>query len=196
MASEIELKYVPQGSFSRETLFSDPEIKGRMGEIKKISMETEYLDTIDGKASSLGITLRRRCENGESVIYAKSGKSTIGALSIRGEWRVASDDVKNAAKLLAEEGAPTEQLFGKELCITAKVSFTRYECTVTPHSGFSFSLSYDEGVLGRDHNFCEIELELLDGECEELLEFGEKLAEKLSLIPETRSKYKRALLYM
>ncbi len=195
MASEIELKYTPNEGFSRETLFRDREIAGKCDELKKISMETEYLDTVDNKAKALGITLRRRMENGESVLYAKSGKSTIGALSIRGEWSVPSDDVKNAAKLLAEEGAPTEQLFGKELVVITKVAFTRYECTVTPHRGFSFSLSYDEGVLGHDHKFSEIELELLDGECEELMEFGESLAERLSLTPETRSKYARALLY-
>ena len=195
MASEIELKYTPCEGFLKETLFGDREIAGKCDEIKKITMETEYLDTVDDKAKSLGLTLRRRMENGESVLYAKSGKSTIGALSIRGEWSVSSDDVKNAAKLLAEEGAPTEQLFGKELTVMTRVAFTRYECNVTPRKGFSFSLSYDEGVLGRDHKFCEIELELLDGECEELMEFGEKLAERLDLKPETKSKYARALLY-
>ncbi len=195
MASEIELKYTPKEGFLKEKLFSDSEISGRFDEIKKISMETEYLDTADNKAKSLGITLRRRMENGESVLYAKSGKSTIGALSIRGEWSVKSDDVKNAPKLLAEVGAPTEQLFGKELLVITKVAFTRYECKVEPKRGFSFSLSYDEGILGRDHKFSEIELELLEGECEDLMEFGESLAGRLSLTPETRSKYARALLY-
>ena len=195
MASEIELKYTPDEGFLKETLFGDREIAGKCDEIKKIIMETEYLDTPDNKARALGLTLRRRMENGESVLYAKSGTSTIGALSIRGEWSVSSDDVKNAAKLLAEEGAPTEQLFGRELCIMTRVAFTRYECTVTPRKGFSFSLSYDEGILGRDHKFCEIELELLDGECEELMEFGERISERLNLKPETKSKYARALLY-
>ena len=195
MASEIELKYTPREGFSKEMLFGDSIIAGKCDEIKKISMETEYLDTVDNKAKTLGITLRRRRENGESVLYAKSGKSTIGALSIRGEWSVKSDDVANAAKLLAKEGAPTEQLFGKELIVTAKVAFTRYECKVEPKPGFAFSLSYDEGILGSDHEFTEIELELLEGECEDLLEFGEVLSEKLSLTPETRSKYARGLLY-
>ena len=196
MASEIELKYAPKDGFSKETLFEDKDIKGFRGEIRKIEMETEYLDTPTRKAKALGITLRRRRENGKSILYAKSGKSTIGALSIRGEWSVPSDDIQNAPRLLAEEGAPTEELFGAELTVITKVSFTRYECTVTPYEGFSFSLSYDEGVLGKDHRFAEVELELCDGECEELMLFGEKLSERYSMTAEERSKYKRALLYM
>ena len=193
MANETELKYAPPAGFSAQAFFDGEDIAPFRGEIKHIDMHTDYLDTRTGAAKRLGVTLRRRFENGASVIYAKCSKSADGALSVRGEWSEISNDIQNAAALLAKKGAPTESLAGLALEICATVSFHRVECLVTPHSGFSFMLSYDEGHFGMDTPFCEVELELIRGSTDELVLFGERLAEKYSFSPEPRSKYARAL---
>lgn len=195
MSRETELKYTPPKGFALNDLFSDSLVAPHYTELNKLEMHTEYLDTSDSDAKKQGVTLRRRFENGESVIYAKCGKISDGALSVRGEWSVKSGDIKNAAGLLADIGAPTSSLIGLSLIMVASVRFVRHECLVTPHDGFSFMLSYDDGYFGENTHFCEVELELRQGSAEELVVFGKKLAENFGFIPETRSKYARALLY-
>ena len=194
MPNETELKYTPPKDFSKEMLFSLPELSSFCGDIHEISMKTEYLDTKDSKAASRGVSLRRRVENGRSIFYAKCPLCTSGELSIRGEWQVDGDDLNLAAKLLSEAGAPTEFLISLPLQVCGRVSFTRYEAEVTLPDGLSFSLSFDEGFFGEDTPFSEIELELLSGEADDLLCFGRNLAEKYSFSPEFRSKYARSLM--
>ncbi|MBQ7054272.1 MAG: CYTH domain-containing protein [Oscillospiraceae bacterium] len=193
MASEIELKYAPPADLRAETLFLDSIIAPFSANRRRFDMHTEYLDTENGDAKKCGITLRRRFENGESVLYAKCKRYDADALSVRGEWRVISDDIVSAAKLLCDAGAPTKKLCGLPLSVSASVRFVREEILVTPYDGFSFLLSFDDGVFGENTHFTEIELELVSGSEEELVTFGASLAKKYSLAPETRSKYSRAL---
>ena len=194
MPSETELKYAPPKGFSKDKLFSLPEIVPYLGEIKAFTMKTDYLDTPFSDAKSRGITLRRRYENGESILYAKTSRLRSNELSIRGEWSVESDDIQNAAELLCAVGAPTKELVGLPLEVCGTVAFTRYEASLTLPA-FSASLSYDEGTFGEDVPFSEIELELISGDTDELLRFGRELAAKYSFKAETASKYARAILY-
>ena len=192
MANEVELKYAPPKGFSSDNLFSSPEIAPFLGEISEITMKTEYLDTAYNDAKSRGISLRRRYENGKSLIYAKTSRLTSGELTVRGEWSVASDDIKNAAALLFEAGAPTSELVGLPLEVFGKVSFLRKEALLTLPE-FSAMLSFDEGTFGESTPFSEIELELKEGEADDLLRFGRVLSEKYGLVPETLSKHARAI---
>jgi len=194
MPSETELKYAPLDGFSAEELFALAEIAPFCGEVSEIIMRTEYLDTPYSDAKMRGITLRRRFENGRSVLYAKAPVCTSGELSVRGEWSVQSDDLANAAALLAKAGAPTDALCGKELEVCGRVSFKRRETLLTLPE-FSAMLSFDEGIFGEDVPFSEIELELVSGDTDELLRFGRSLAGKYGLAPETASKCARAIRY-
>ncbi len=193
MASEIELKYAPPADLRAETLFSDERIAPFSKKRFRYEMHTEYLDTENSDAKKSGITLRRRFENGESVLYAKCKRYDADALSVRGEWRVIGDDIISAAKRLYDAGAPTENLCGLPLLVCASVRFVREEVLVTPYDGFSFLLSFDDGVFGENKYFTEIELELVSGSEEELVAFGNALAKKYKLVSEPRSKYARAL---
>ena len=147
MSSEVELKYPPPEGFSATDLFSSSEISPFLGDISEISMKTEYLDTAYNDAKSRGISLRRRFENGKSLIYAKTSRLTSGELTIRGEWSVNSDDIGNAASLLFEAGAPTSELVGLPLEVHGKISFLRKEALLTLPT-FSAMLSFDEGTFG------------------------------------------------
>lgn len=192
MNAETELKYAPPRGFTAEMLFSLPEIAPHIGNIKTLAMQTDYLDTPFSDAKSRGITLRRRLENGASILYAKTSRLRSGELTVRGEWSVESADIPNAAKLLAAVGAPTGELSGLPLEICGKVAFTRYE-TLLALPSFSAMLSFDEGTFGEDVPFSEIELELTEGDTDELLRFGRELAQKYAFRAETASKYARAL---
>lgn len=194
MPAETELKYAPPADFLAEDLFSLPEIAPYIGDVKTLTMQTDYLDTPFSDAKSRGITLRRRYENGKSILYAKTSRLRSNELSIRGEWSVESGDIANAAKLLCAVGAPTKELVGLPLEVCGKVAFTRYEaCLTLPE--FSASLSFDEGTFGESVPFSEIELELVSGDTDELLRFGRELSMKYAFKAETASKYARAILY-
>ena len=57
-------------------------------------------------------------------------------------------------------------------------------------------ISYDEGMIrsgGRIAPISEIELELTDGDTDDMLKLGEKLAKRFGLQPEDKSKFKRGL---
>lgn len=192
MPSEIELKYAPPMGFSADDLFKSPEIAPYLGKISEITMKTEYLDTAYNDAKSRGISLRRRYENGKSLIYAKTSRLTSGELTVRGEWSVDSHDIENAASLLLESGAPTSELVGLPLEVHGKVSFLRKEALLTLPE-FSALLSFDEGTFGESTPFSEIELELKSGDTDELLRFGRELSLKYGLVPETSSKHARAV---
>ncbi len=194
MPSEVELKYAPPKGFSADDLFSASEIAPFLGEILEITMKTEYLDTAYNDAKSRGISLRRRFENGKSLIYAKTSRLTSGELTVRGEWSVDSDDIKNAASLLLESGAPTAELVGLPLEVHGKVSFLRKEALLTLPE-FSAMLSFDEGTFGENTPFSEIELELKSGDVDDLLRFGRLLSERYGFVPETSSKHARAVAY-
>ncbi len=194
MPSEIELKYAPPVGFSADALFSLPEIAPFCGKVSEIEMKTEYLDTPDFAAAKCGITLRRRFENGESVIYAKCRRHSSNEFSVRGEWRVVSRDISNAARLCEAAGAPTDVLSGVALVVVGRVSFLRKEALVTLPDELSFLLSFDEGFFGEEVPFSEIELELQSGDADELLRFGRELSKKYFFSPETRSKYARSLI--
>ncbi len=194
MGREIELKYVPNGDFSKESLFDLPYIRDNSGSLRRFEMTTEYLDTEDNLARERGITLRRRFENGKSIFYAKQSKSRSGAFSERGEWCAITDDFSSAMEKLRDVGAPTGDFIGKQLHTVAKVSFVRHEVTVKINS-LSFVLSYDEGSFNDKTPFSELELEICDGEVAELLFIGDKIKRDLDLADEPRSKYARALLY-
>jgi inorganic triphosphatase YgiF len=194
MPNETELKYAPAKDFSKDMLFSLPEISPFCGEVREIAMKTEYLDTKDSLAASRGVSLRRRVENGKSILYAKCNLCTSGELSVRGEWQVDGDDLSLAAELLESAGAPTDFLKGHPLEVCGRVSFVRHEAVVSLPEGLSFALSFDEGTFGENAPFSEVELELLSGEPDDLLRFGRDLAEKYSFTPESRSKYARSLI--
>ncbi len=194
MHAETELKYTPPQGFSASKLFALSEIAPRLGEIRKLEMQTEYLDTPFRDAKARGVTLRRRYENGRSILYAKTSRLRSGELSIRGEWSVEADDLSNAAKALAAVGAPTSELVGLPLEVCGRVAFTRYEALLLSPE-FSAILSYDEGIFGERIPFSEIELELISGDTDELLRFGRELSLKYGFTPEASSKYARALKY-
>ena len=195
MASEIELKFRVHPDFEPITLFGNKKIHPYKQKTYHHYYKTFYLDTEDNYAEELGISLRLRAEDDVPYIYAKTTISRDGALSVRKEWRIRSNNLETAADRLAFRGAPTKPLIGKKLYVTGGVIFDRMECIVTPHPGFSFILSYDSGVFDEDYGFGELEFELREGEIEELQALVEELRSEIFMIPEPRSKHQRSLEY-
>ena len=186
MGREFELKYrCSEESFAN--LLAD------FQNFTPIEMETTYYDTADGRLGSLHWTLRRRFENGKSVCTLKTPSPDGG----RGEWEVEMDAIENAIPELCKLGGP-ETL--RSLCawgVTAVcgAKFTRQAKTLEI-PGATVELALDRGKLlggGQEMDLLEVEVELKAGADEAAIDFAGRLAEQYALVPENRSKYRRAL---
>ena len=186
MGREFELKFAA-------TMADHEALQGRFGNLSPILMETTYYDTPDGAIRRLRWTLRCRQENGISVCALKTPGDGFG----HGEWEVYCSRIEDAVPLLLEKGAPAElsTFAAAGFIATCGAKFTRLaglinapDCTV--------ELALDAGALlggGKEVPLCEVEVELKQGSEEAAAAFAQKLATKFGLIPEEKSKFRRAL---
>ena len=186
MGREFELKYrADAGALAL--------IREKFGEFTSISMETAYYDTQDGLLNRLHWTLRRRYENGISVCTVKTPAGSHG----RGEWETECDDIAAAIPVLCKLGCPEDlvSLTANGLRQVCGARFTRNACLLTAE-GCALELALDNGILMGGSNevpLCEVELELKSGSEEAAVAFAKAFAAEYGLLPETRSKFRRAL---
>ena len=186
MGQEYELKYRAEAS----TLEA---IRRSYGPFAAIAMETTYYDTPDAALSRRKWTLRQRLENGVSVCTLK----TPMADGSRGEWEVLCPEITQAAPLLTAAGAPSAltDLISPGVTPVCGARFTRLAKTI-PLEGALVELALDQGFLlggGRELAFAEVEVELKQGPRQDADRFAAALAREYGLVPEPKSKFKRAL---
>lgn len=185
MGQEFELKY-------RATPEKLAAIRGEFAPFRQIEMETTYYDTPTRQLSDRHWTLRRRLENGVSVCTIK----TPGKGNARGEWETKAETItagiKELCKLMNSPQLAELTAAGVEPVCGAR--FTRLAATLTLEGG-SVELALDEGVLlggGRALPLWEVEVERKSGPEAVTRTFGEALAFRFGLEPESESKFKRA----
>ena len=186
MGREFELKF---RATERQLLAIRAELK----EYRTMQMETTYYDTPDGTLGHLRWTLRRRMENGVSVCTLKTSLPD----GSRGEWETECGDILQAVPLLVSLGAPEALLeyTGQGVIPTCGARFTR-QAALLPAGEGEIELALDSGFLlggGRTLPFAEVEVELKQGADADAVSFAQTLAEKHHLIPEPKSKLRRAL---
>jgi inorganic triphosphatase YgiF len=186
MGREFELKY----SCSAEDFEA---LKADFPGSTPIEMETTYYDTAGGLLGSFGWTLRTRLENGKSVCTLKTPLPD----GSRGEWELDCENIYDAIPALCMAGAPSQLAeYAKNLVVVCGAKFTRLALT-QELPGATVELALDKGKLlggGRELPLQEVEVELKDGSDNAAIAFAKILAEKYHLVPEKRSKYKRALM--
>ena len=162
------------------------------GPWETISMQTTYYDTPDRILGSRKMTLRHRLENSEAVCTVKTPERD-GA---RGEWDCRCDDINGALPELCKLGGPDILLsLGDRLEEVCAARFTR-RATMIVTDEFTAELALDSGALlggGREAALCEVELELKDGDKDAMILYAQVLANRFGLIPQPKSKYRRAL---
>jgi inorganic triphosphatase YgiF len=156
-------------------------------------MQTTYYDTPTKALSQRHITLRCRIENEETVCTVKTPISGYG----RGEWDCRCEDIHKAIPMLMEAGAPPElaELTAAGLEPVCGARFARYAGPIE-FAGSVLEIALDTGILmggGKELPLCEVEVELKSGQPEAAVAFGMELQKLFNLVPQNKSKFRRAL---
>ena len=187
MGVEFELK------FAAEPAQQEAIRQQYLPSYEQFRMQTTYYDTPSKGLSQRHITLRCRMENDEAVCTVKTPISGYG----RGEWDCRCDEISNAIPLLIEAGAPPElsELTAEGLVPVCGARFTRH-AGVIDFADSVLEIALDIGVLmggGQELPLCEVEVELKSGQPEAAVAFGMELQKLFNLVPQNKSKFRRAL---
>lgn len=186
MGIEFELKYRATPQVQQALLAA---ISGTRQQYR---METTYYDTPEGALSARYYTLRRRIENETSVCTLKFPAQDQG----RGEFELECDTIEKAIPELGRlSGTDLAQLTKDGVVPVCSAAFDRTAITFTWQDA-TLEMALDKGSLsggGQTVPLCEVEIELKAGSREAARSCGAFLAAAYGLIPEERSKFRRAL---
>lgn len=187
MGIEFEMKYAARPAQQEAILTAYPLA------YQHFRMETTYYDTADFRLSDRHITLRCRMENDTAVCTVKTPVSTYG----RGEWECTCDSIMEAIPTLCKLGASKEllALTAEGVVPVCGARFDR-QAGLISFRGSQLEIALDQGVLmggGKEIPLCEVEVELRSGAPEDAMAFGAVLAQQFGLVPQNRSKFRRAL---
>ena len=187
MAIEYELKFQAQVQILPAILAQYP------GEIREYDMETTYFDTPSGALSARHYTLRRRMENRESVCTLKTPAKGMG----RNELEISCDSIEAAIPQFCQMGAPEDFSIAVAEGVIAVCGAKFHRIAITlEYPDCCLELALDHGKLfsgEKSEPLCEVEVELKRGSTESADLFALELATRYGLIPETYSKFRRAL---
>lgn len=164
------------------------------GQEQQYVMATTYYDTPSGAMSKRMYTLRQRMENDRSVCTLKTPADGCG----RREFEVDSPSIEEALPTLCKlSGIPElPGLLHEGLTPVCGAAFTRIAKTVELRD-CTVELALDTGILtggNKELPLCEVEVELKTGSREAATAYGMQLAAAYGLVPEKRSKFRRAQL--
>ncbi len=148
----------------------------------------------------------READDGTITATVKISRSVSEGLHQRQEWIVTQEndepDLDYFLRKAESDGDPddalTDLLGGLRGEPMAEVCSTGFERT-TVHIGFGdtlIELACDVGTYQSrrlEEEFFEIELELIEGNVKDLVEFGEELEKVLDIVPENKSKYEKSI---
>lgn len=187
MGIEFELK------FSADSAQQEAIRKQYLPAYEQYRMQTTYYDTPSAALSARHITLRCRMENEEAVCTVKTPQDGYG----RGEWDCRCDDIVKAIPILVEAGADRQlmDLTAEGVVPVCGARFTRL-CGCIDFAGSVLEIALDQGVLtggSKELPLCEVEVELKSGEPEAAIAFAMELQRYFALVPQGKSKFRRAL---
>ncbi len=202
MAIETEIKLRVDDPFLLEKLNADARIQSYLrAPFRPIQMDSVYYDTADGEAVRRHWAMRLRMEDGVPVATMKTAgtRSEDGSLFSRNEWQTEAPSFEEAIPALIRLGAPPELrevVDRSPLEERCRVTFTRNSTVLSLPDGVRVDLCVDQGEIlagGKREAIFELELELLFGPIEPVMELAAYLIETYGLQKEYVSKYERAL---
>lgn len=198
MPTEIEIKLRLPGEWAIPPVLEDERVSDcLMADFTEREMDAVYYGTGSGETDTRQWSLRLRREDGATVASCKTAETRDGAMVSRGEWQVFAEDWETALPMLVADGAPGELLdLADRLVPQCSVKFTRTAAPLLLPGGSTAELALDRGTLSageKQEALLELELELLTGEPDGIVELAAYLESKYALSKEHNSKYARAL---
>ncbi len=198
MSVETEIKLVSPGGGIGFDVFSDERIRGFIDSIEEIVMETAYFADGQGGLEDSRYMLRLRSENGNGVVGFKC-RLKRGCAERRLELEHPAASIEEGVeKLLADRGLPDkarEILSRSQLKCLCGASFVRRQAKYSA-GGAGFYLCHDKGrvfAADRQAPIDELELELVQGDEQAMLEAARYLCEKYCLEFSQKGKHQRAM---
>jgi len=191
--SEIELKLELASGAMRRLLDHPLLSQARKRPDQGGTLHAVYYDSTDCALRKAGLSLRVRERNGRSTQTIKAERKTRGLALDRGEWEI---PVNGGLDLSAASGTPLAALVAKDAIrddlrpvFTVETDRRTFEIE---RDGATIELALDEAKASAGsgiEQFCEVELELKDGNPSALFALADDLADSipLRLSPVTKS---------
>jgi triphosphatase len=187
---EIELKFeVPPGAAGRVDRL--PVLKGVKPD-KAQTLVSVYYDTDKQTLRKCGLSLRVRRQHGRYVQTIKQNNGASAGIFKRNEWECDVDGIE--PDLDAARGTALEPLLDKKLRRKLKPLFqTRVRRRIYPirRGDSQIEFTVDKGKVeaaGHSSPLCEVELELKQGEPDELFKIAQAMGDALPVSVASKSK--------
>jgi len=197
MVTEIELKYFVVSNKTKENITQLLSAQQLSFSCTTKQLTNCYYDTADLNFRKHDMGLRVRGCNGQLEQTIKTAGVVIAGLHQRPEYNVEISHNYPELALFPNEIWQPDQNVGQlqaALVPLFLTDFTRVIWLVTLASGSVIELAYDKGNIssgGRSVEICELELELVSGDTEDLLLLAKKLFSVISVRPSSQSKAAR-----
>jgi triphosphatase len=161
---------------------------------------SRYFDTPNLSLWRQGLSLRMRESEGRTIQTLKTAGEQIGELHHRHEWEQVIQGELPAVHAFEDKeiSKKLDYIIGKQAIIELfHTRFERVQWNVTTESGTEIELVLDQGevrTINRHMPLHEIELELKQGDPDQLYKVAALLKESIPLTLETRSKAERGYL--
>lgn len=199
MGTEKEIKLILdkkqlQGIWRQELIVT----RLQKGSRKTLNIENYYYDTADFALRQAGFAYRVRKTGRSYEATIKTGGSAAGGFSTRGEYTVPLRRLLPATAGFGEkiDSRLAELLEGEKLQQLFAVIVERNLGKLQLSKDTVVELAVDEGEIraaGKTEPVAEVEMELMEGDEKDLLDFVALLSAKIPLFVENRSKYARGI---
>ena len=202
MSTEIEIKMKIPNRSTAQRILADPQVAAhQMGPAETLAMRSVYYDTPSHQLMKWEWALRMRQEGTDSVVTLKTQQEpdALPGLFVRKEWQTQGENVYLAVEELVRLGAPQalrDVAASESFVERCQIQFQRRKLVLKLADGTRAEMAVDEGQIladGKQEPFLELELELILGQAQYLLEWAAAWEIKYQLTRELASKYERAL---
>jgi inorganic triphosphatase YgiF len=204
--TELKLSLLPA---DRPRLLAHPLLRATASD--RLHLRNTYFDTPALALMAQRIAVRERRIGRQTLLTVKTAGTSVGGLSRRGEWEGPTRPGAFDFAALVDDTALAQALgaLAGQLVPVFRTDFVRRRWVIQ-HAGASMEVALDEGTVSTDADapqgrqqqaLLELELELLSGPVDALLDLAHTLAlgpagdasSGLWLYPSTRSKAERGL---
>jgi len=197
---EIELKLRCIHPEKISDIYEIPLLSSIKDAWQKKKVHSIYYDTADNVFLNSGIIFRTRSEDNNWIQTLKIAGNSNGGFTRRREYNVAIQDGKPDLSILKDSNLKNfikDTKSKYELLPIFETNFDRSVALYNYEGRSVLEISVDVGsIIAKDksENFCEVEIELKEGNVSCILKLAEELASFINFLLEPKSKFYRGIL--